>query len=43
MITYMELMGPEMAEIAHIRVDRLSMLMCVIILICCYNGAKAFI
>ena len=31
MITYMELMGPEMAEIAHIRVDRLSMLMCVII------------
>ncbi|MBR2046700.1 MAG: NADH-quinone oxidoreductase subunit L [Agathobacter sp.] len=31
MITYMELMGPEMAEIAHIHVDRLSMLMCVII------------
>ena len=31
MITYMELMGPEMAEIAHIRVDRLSMLMCVIV------------
>ncbi len=31
MITHMELMGPEMAEIAHIRVDRLSMLMCVII------------
>ena len=31
MITYMELAGPEMAEIAHIRVDRLSMLMCVII------------
>ena len=31
MITYMELMGPEMAEIAHIRVDKLSMLMCVII------------
>ena len=31
MITYMELMGPEMAEIAHMHVDRLSMLMCVII------------
>ena len=31
MITYMELYGPEMAEIAHIRVDRLSMLMCIII------------
>ncbi|MBO5097608.1 MAG: NADH-quinone oxidoreductase subunit L [Agathobacter sp.] len=31
LITYMELFGPEMAEIAHIRVDRLSMLMCIII------------
>ena len=31
MITYFELMGPEMAEIAHIRVDRLSVLMCIII------------
>ena len=31
LVTYMELFGPEMAEIAHIRVDRLSMLMCVII------------
>ena len=31
LITYMELFGPEMAEIAHIRVDKLSMLMCIII------------
>ena len=31
MVTYMELFGPEMAEIAHIRVDKLSMLMCIII------------
>lgn len=31
MVTYMELFGPEMAEIAHVRVDRLSMLMCLII------------
>lgn len=31
MITYMELFGPEMAEIAHVRVDKLSMLMCIII------------
>lgn len=31
LITYMELFGPEMAEIAHIRVDSLSMLMCIII------------
>ena len=31
MITYMELCGPEMAEIAHIHVDRLSVLMCIII------------
>ena len=31
MITYMELCGPEMAEIAHVHVDRLSVLMCIII------------
>ena len=31
LITYMELFGPEMAEIAHVRVDKLSMLMCIII------------
>ncbi len=31
MITYLELFGPEQAEIAHIRVDRLSVLMCIII------------
>lgn len=31
MITYMELWGPEMAHIAQVRVDRLSMLMCLII------------
>lgn len=31
LITYMELFGPEMAEIAHIRVDKLSMLMCIIV------------
>lgn len=31
LVTYMELFGPEMAEIAHIRVDKLSMLMCIII------------
>ena len=27
----MELCGPEMAEIAHVHVDRLSVLMCIII------------
>lgn len=31
MITHLELNGPKMEEIAHIHVDRLSMLMCVII------------
>ena len=31
MITYLELFGPEQAEIAHIHVDRLSVLMCIII------------
>ena len=31
MITYLELFGPEQAEIAHIHVDRLAVLMCVII------------
>ena len=31
MVTYMELLGPEMEEIAHVRIDRLSMLMCLII------------
>ena len=31
MITYLELYGPEMKEIAHIHVDRLSVLMCIII------------
>lgn len=31
MITYMELSGPQMAEIAHVHVDRLSVLMCIII------------
>ena len=31
LITYMELFGPEMAEIAHVRVDKLSMLMCILI------------
>lgn len=31
MIVHLELNGPEVAEIAHIRVDRLSMLMCVIV------------
>ncbi len=31
MITYFELFGPEMAEIAHVHVDRLSVLMCIII------------
>ena len=31
MITYMELCGPEMEEIAHVHVDRLAMLMCIII------------
>ncbi len=31
MIVNLELNGPELAEIAHIRVDRLSMLMCIII------------
>ncbi len=31
MITYLELFGPKQAEIAHIHIDRLSVLMCVII------------
>ena len=31
MITYLELFGPEMQEIAHIHIDRLSVLMCIII------------
>ena len=31
MITYLELYGPQQAEIAHVHVDRLSVLMCIII------------
>ena len=31
MVTYLELYGPEKAEIAHVHVDRLAVLMCIIV------------